>query len=577
MAYYIDYDKCYGGLDIDNANSNKKTRVSINVETITQNDEQTTSLQRYIGTKEFLGHSFSNSANLVVDDFEFYKSTISLTLPYTDYPDLASARDIALGKIEFNGTYKSGNMGIDYLIFVDNVNDSAPFYSDLLYNNLAETSQQISYNETGDNIRSYSDVEEEINDYKNFTPSNGILNFGNDYPKFSFIKYDSYILLKIEFLSNIIRLSPERSMSQGIIGYNFYYYDYTLANITISYTSPTAESSGEQTIYGDVDNVNWNYEPDSFLFTTDNTIYGGLDYNSFYANDLIYKYKDGKQILKITIPVGYFSPYETDKDILEEDDECYLVRKVDNEYQSIYTDSSGNPQLYRVCYTNLNYAGSSKQEIHLEPIRSSQDADIYNVSGNTLNGLKEEYETTTTIADIPYEINGNIITEIADSAFLGNYGIEKIILPFTLTKIGAAAFQQITSIKTQIEFFSGLQSIGSNAFRSSSIKGDLAIPEGVTEIGAGAFADCLGLTGTLIIPSTFKFPSSASPGIFEGCQNLSRIIVYSDAINAPYNVTDFDDTGNCPIYVLDSLVDLFKQKFTNIDPNRFVSLSTLNT
>src|SRR5699024_7233848 len=115
--------KCYGGLDIDNANSNKKTRVSINVETITQNDEQTTSIQRDIVTKNFLGHSFSNSANLVVDDFEFYKSTISLTLPYTDYPDLASARDIALGKIEFNGTYKSGNMGIDYLIFVDNVND----------------------------------------------------------------------------------------------------------------------------------------------------------------------------------------------------------------------------------------------------------------------------------------------------------------------------------------------------------------------------------------------------------------------------------------------------------------------
>lgn len=587
MAYYIDYDKCYNGLDIDNGNSNKKTSVSIDIKTITQNEEQTTSVQRNIVTKSFLGHSFNTESyfdaynikhDIVWTDIEFYHTILNITLPFSEYEDLANATDITLNGMQFNGNYKAmTNLIFPDYIYLSGVDYNTPFFSNSQYEASADETATISYEEADNdenNIKSYSTVIEEIDNSKNFSPTNGILDFCSNYPIFTFKKYDSYILLTIDFISRIVYLYPYGNLVGTEFGYQFNYYDYTLANITISYTSITAESSNETTIYGDTENTNYRYETDSFLFATGNTIYGGLDYNAFYANELLNNYQDGKQILKITIPVGAFSPNEIDKDILEEDDECYLVRKVDEEYKSIYTDSSGNPQLYRVCYSNFNYSSFSRQEIHLEPIYSQLDTDIYEVSENTVNGLKEDVSIPT-ILNIPYIIDGNIITQIGDNAFEYNFGIEKIILPFTLISIGDYSFSGISSIKTSIEFNSGLQNIGTQAFHSSTIRGDLTIPEGVINIGFQAFYNCTGLIGTLTIPSTFKFPTSSER--FKGCSNLSRIIVYSDDIQSSSNLTDFDDTGDCPIYVLDSLKDLFKTKCPNVNSDRFVSLSTLDT
>lgn len=69
------------------------------------------------------------------------------------------------------------------------------------------------------------------------------------------------------------------------------------------------------------------------------------------------------------------------------------------------------------------------------------------------------------------------------------------------------------SILTRIVFPDTLKKINSEALSSSGLSGSLQIPEGVEEIGYGAFAICTKLNGTLSLPSTLK---KTGASIFEG-------------------------------------------------------------
>ena len=69
------------------------------------------------------------------------------------------------------------------------------------------------------------------------------------------------------------------------------------------------------------------------------------------------------------------------------------------------------------------------------------------------------------------------------------------------------------SILTRIVFPDTLKKINSEALWSSGLSGSLQIPEGVEEIGFGAFANCTKLNGTLSLPSTLK---KTDASIFEG-------------------------------------------------------------
>ena len=114
------------------------------------------------------------------------------------------------------------------------------------------------------------------------------------------------------------------------------------------------------------------------------------------------------------------------------------------------------------------------------------------------------------------------------------------------------------------------------AFYGSTISGDLIIPEGVTKIGHYSFAECNKLDGVLSIPSTYKFPSSDGDYQFYNTSNLKRIIIYSDQIQTDQKISAFDNTGSCDIYVLDNLVETFKQKMPNVTSSRIKSISTMS-
>ena len=212
----------------------------------------------------------------------------------------------------------------------------------------------------------------------------------------------------------------------------------------------------------------------------------------------------------------------------------------------------------------------------LLPIRGEYQNIIFEHTDNVLTGIKDEYIDSTTILNIPAEIDGDFITEIAEDFATNNNNIEKINIPYTINKIGKNAFSYMQGIRSTISLPSSLISIENMAFYGSTISGDLIIPEGVTKIGHYSFAECNKLDGVLSIPSTYKFPSSDGDYQFYNTSNLKRIIIYSDQIQTDQKISAFDHTGSCDIYVLDNLVETFKQKMPNVTSSRIKSISTMS-
>ena len=240
------------------------------------------------------------------------------------------------------------------------------------------------------------------------------------------------------------------------------------------------------------------------------------------------------------------------------------------------TDEYGNSQLYKTIYTNLSYTdGFLLEDVKLEPIYNNEQNSIFTHTNNIITGIKDEYKSSTNILNIPAKIDDDYITEIGANFVKENYNIEKITIPYSVSKIGSGAFSNTEGIKTPIDLPDSLVEIDDYAFNFSNISGDLIIPEGVTKIGNYCFAECKKLDGVLSIPSTYKFPSSDGDYQFYNVSNLKRIVIYSDAIQTNFDITAFNNTGSCDIYVLDELIDTFKQKMPDVNPDRIKSINSM--
>lgn len=108
------------------------------------------------------------------------------------------------------------------------------------------------------------------------------------------------------------------------------------------------------------------------------------------------------------------------------------------------------------------------------------------------------------------------VTEIADAAFKGAKNCEKIILPQSLTAIGAEAFSgcpvenvNIPSCVTKIEKF---------AFYKTALR-EMIIPDGVVELGENCFSECYQLEKA-VIPSTCK---RVGENAFRNCIGLKEL------------------------------------------------------
>ena len=186
---------------------------------------------------------------------------------------------------------------------------------------------------------------------------------------------------------------------------------------------------------------------------------------------------------------------------------------------------------------------------------------------------------TGTQVIIAPEYNGKPVTVIAQRAFYNNRNITSVIIPDTVTSIGASAFEYCTAL-SEITIPDSVTSVGSKAFYNCKgmvgatvggyIGNDMfqyctkletvVICDGVTSIGSWAFAGCEKLE-TATVPDSV---TSIGEHAFRNCKSLKEI-------NIPDGVTEIGDgtfyycTGLTELTIPDSVTSIGENAFFGLE------------
>ena len=96
---------------------------------------------------------------------------------------------------------------------------------------------------------------------------------------------------------------------------------------------------------------------------------------------------------------------------------------------------------------------------------------------------------------------GNSVTSIGASAFFECTGLTSIIIPNSVTSLGASAFDNNSALAT-VTIGNSITSIGPSAFQACSALTSIIIPNSVTSIGDYAFQACSALTSVTFTPTS---------------------------------------------------------------------------
>lgn len=122
------------------------------------------------------------------------------------------------------------------------------------------------------------------------------------------------------------------------------------------------------------------------------------------------------------------------------------------------------------------------------------------------------------------------VESIGSYMFFGCTALENIVIPSTVTRMGAGSFQRCSSLDGVI-IPSGVTYIGSNAFCDCSSLTAVVIPHGVPEIRIDTFKGCLSLRSVTIPKSV----TTIGHEVFLGCPEL-KDIYYAGSRDEWYNI-----------------------------------------
>ena len=170
------------------------------------------------------------------------------------------------------------------------------------------------------------------------------------------------------------------------------------------------------------------------------------------------------------------------------------------------------------------------------------------------------------------------LTSIGDDAFYSCVSLGSVTIPSSVTSIGSGAFSYCSGLQS-VTIPSSVTSIGSGAFTgcggdlyvncnipsNSFYNGNftsLVIGEGVTSIGSGAFEGCSGLQSVTIPNSVTKIGSRA----FYGCENLKTVFIKAETPPA-ISTNTFGPIPDCfIIYVPYSSLDSYLDSWRVLSP-----------
>lgn len=175
----------------------------------------------------------------------------------------------------------------------------------------------------------------------------------------------------------------------------------------------------------------------------------------------------------------------------------------------------GSEDVYEVIYDKDNKTITvnliKKDESVKETI--SYATDEYNWLGISIVGINREINGTFVVPDM---IEGKPVTRIGSSAFSGQTGLTRVIIPSTVAVIDGSAFRGCTSLHT-VNSLKDVTTIGRGAFYGCSALEEAEISPELTSIGIGAFEGCT-LLKEIELPASL---TSLGGGAFAGCDNLN--------------------------------------------------------
>lgn len=159
-----------------------------------------------------------------------------------------------------------------------------------------------------------------------------------------------------------------------------------------------------------------------------------------------------------------------------------------------------------------------------------------NADGQSYSVAAAGTSTALTYVNIPATYNDKPITAIKANAFKGKSGLEFILIPEGVTRIGEYAFYGC--INARILLPSTLRQIGANAFNGCAKLNITELPSDVEEIPESAFEGCDGIS-SLKLPESVKIIGAYA---FNNCANLNSVEL-PDGLLKIYASAFF----NCPL------------------------------
>lgn len=149
----------------------------------------------------------------------------------------------------------------------------------------------------------------------------------------------------------------------------------------------------------------------------------------------------------------------------------------------------------------------------------------YNAA-NAAFGSIAAFNNNTTAASV--KIAGTV-TAYPAGLFSNWTGVESVDFG-GVTEIPASAFDGKTGLKEIA--FGGAASIGNYAFRNTGVT-ELTLPQSLTDIGNGAFANCANLTKITLNAENLTTAPGASALAFANCPKVTEIVIGENAENVP--------------------------------------------
>ena len=187
-------------------------------------------------------------------------------------------------------------------------------------------------------------------------------------------------------------------------------------------------------------------------------------------------------------------------------------------------------------------------------------------------------------------------TRVASGLLAHCFGLEKIVLPDTITEIGPNAFYKCTALKS-VKLSENLEEIKSSAFEKCESLSDIELPDSVkkigieafyqcanlenvklskniVEIGSDAFYECNGLTN-IFIPKSLELAGShlmENKGAFHACENL-KTVTFEEGTTVVADYLFSMCTGLEEIVLPDTITEIGSHAFYRCSALKSVTMS----